>query len=296
MLVSLNTTYKSTLTMSALANNVYSSSPLISASKLVIIDGPSYTLVNQTLAQTATAFTPNSLAPGCRRHYNPFTTDLPPWAMPVSFDNTTSLTSYSEELQISNGLFVTLSTTTTNLAYLNYGQILYNTSINYSLLDANKTRYANFIWKFPNTQTSYNKLSFYIYDITGISLVNSILCCNDTNKTPIKIYYRIINSDNTNPSDFSSVWINANNIDLIHAGSGNWNKGASFQEGSEATIDGIINGVGVGITLNSTTATVSVYMPPPVMTDPNNVYLIFRIGLPMNQNVSFSYVSAMVSV
>jgi hypothetical protein len=302
---SLDAHYASTLTLSVLANNVFGkSSPLSAPPISYIVDGPSYILVYKTLAQ---GISTNPLAAsvpqhGCRCSYANFVTAMPPWSLPTVYNNSTSIVDPSEELQVSNGKFVTLSATTiARFAYLNYTGFLYDSvnfhTNNYSGVLSSKYRYATFIWKFTNVSSSYTNLTFNILGTNGINITNSLLFCSD-NITPINMYYRIIDSafpvPGTGAKAYSSSWINANTTDpkggtVVVVTSGNYTTNAV--EGSAVNLMGV-----KAITLAGTTATVGVIIPTTTFTTATNtVYIVFRIGLPMNKNVSFQTVQATIS-
>lgn len=305
---SLDTVYKSSLTISALANNIYGSSPLVHASPInFIVDGPSYTLVYSTLQQTLTSkpLILSTVQYGCRCSYEsvrpwPSPAIMPPWSMPTLFNNNLSIVG-TEELQISNGSFVTRSTVTTSLAYLNYTTFLYDATnthtIDYTGISALNYRYANFAWNIDDG--TYTKLTFTIYGLNNIALNNAMLYCMPELTVPINIYYRIIDSTSTTPAVGSgarpntTAWINANDNSLTYAGDGNYF--LPNTEGTESTAPIIYGVTGDPPTVSGSTATIKVFIPSIIISGSNTAFIIFRIGLPMNKNVSIKSVSALIT-
>jgi len=226
---------------------------------------------------------------------------MPPWSMPSLFNNNVTIVG-TEELQISNGSFVTKATQQP-FAYINYTSFLYDSvnvqTLDYSGINNSGYRYANFIWKFDNiANSSYSKLAFTISGMSGVELNNSIYYCSGTT-TPINIYYRIIDSAYTvpgsGPSAYSTSWINANSLDTA-GGLNSRVTGSNYSNN---------NGVGSAVnlfsqetpipSLSNSTGLINVFIPQTNFSDSTNtVYVVFRLGLPMDKNVSFTTVQATV--
>jgi hypothetical protein len=127
-----------------------------------------------------------------------------------------------------------------------------------------------------------------------------MLYCTD-NVTPIKMYYRTINaSTDGTPSagPMTTAWIDANTTSLPNAGPLSAYQYTS--SGAAPIVNGIVDTGGNGtITVTGnpvTSARVPVYIPSIVFTTPtNNLYIIFRIGLPMNKGVTIQSVQATIS-
>ena len=297
---SLNTIYKSSLTLSATANNIYSTSVSVSATPLsYIIDGPSYTLIKNTLAQTQTSnpLTTSTIVYGCRSDseiIDGVSTFMPTFSLASIFDNTVDITT-NQELQVSNGYFVTPTTTSTTLAYINYDTFLYDSlnlqTIDYSGISASGFRYATFVWKITSG-VAYTNLSFTINGTLNMSKFASLLGYSGDN-TPIQMYYRTVNSTSSTPidgSNQSSSWINVNATDAtvpILATAGNWQN--NTVEGSEANIRGASS------LSSSDPFILSVFYPLSGVSVDSNMYIIFRIGLPMNKNIGFRSITALLS-
>jgi hypothetical protein len=116
----------------------------------------------------------------------------------------------------------------------------------------------------------------------------------------INIYYRIVQSDSTTPSDGnnkSSSWINANSFNdangnpLNEVTTGTWQ--TNTVEGSTTNLTGLL-GAGTGITISGSDAILKVSNPGITVTT-STIYIIFRIGLPMSKDVGFKSVQAMIS-
>ena len=291
---SLNSTYKSTLTLSATASNIFNTSPSVVAVPInYIIDGPSYTLVNTILAQTQTSNTliTNTPQPGCRSESEKITLPslMPSFNLPALYNNSTDITS-NQELQISNGYFVSKSASLAPLAYLNYNTFFYDSTrlqtIDYSKIATTVQRYATFVWSIPKNTSNIN-LSFTINGTFNMKNYASLLC--DSNNNPIEIYYRTVNSLSTTPisgGNKSSSWINANTTSGTTAGSGNWQ--SNIESGSPVLLKGLLS-------LSDTNYVLSVYYPLSGAIVTPDMYLILRIGIPMNRDIGFKSVSATLS-
>ena len=255
-------------------------------------------LIKQTLAQgqKSNPLSANVTQYGCRSSYPSFSTTLPPWPLPTLFDNTQKINS-SEELQVSNGYFTTYTATNTKLAYLNYSPFLYDTtnyqtSINYTTISNTGYRFATFVWNVA--QATYNNLSFNINGIRNINQYATLLYCSD-NTTPIYMYYRTIDSSSPIPIDGlnnSSSWINANLTEgLLSVTTGTWQ--TNTVSGSGTNLSGLL-GSGTGITISSSNVKLTVSLPT-LAVKSSSVYIIFRIGIPMNKDVGFQSVQALIS-
>jgi hypothetical protein len=219
---------------------------------------------------------------------------MPSFALASVFDNTNDIIT-NQELQVSNGYFVTPSTTATTLAYINYSAFLYDSlnlqSNDYSGISATGFRYATFVWKITSG-VSYNNLSFTINGALNMIRFASLLRYSGDN-TAIQMYYRIVNSTSTTPingSNQSSSWININATDVtvpISATTGNWQN--NTVEGSAADIRGVLS------LSSSSPFVLSVFYPLSGILVDSNMYIIFRIGLPMDKNIGFQSVTAVLS-
>jgi hypothetical protein len=212
---------------------------------------------------------------------------MPSFALPASYNNDTDIRT-NQELQISNGYFVSKSFSITHLAYLDYTSFLYDATnkhtINYSGIAAT-TRYATFVWLLPSGVANTN-LSFTINGTVNMKNFGALLC--DNSNTAIEIYYRTVNSSSDNPINGvnqSSSWINANTTSGTTVGSGNWQSNTTA--GSPASLKGLLS-----LSTTGPNYVLSVYYPLSGAIVNSNMYLIFRIGFPMTMDIGFQSVSA----
>jgi hypothetical protein len=216
--------------------------------------------------------------------------NMPSFALPVIYNNATDIGT-NQELQISNGYFVSKSSSIAPLAYLNYAGFLYDSTriqtIDYSGIDAAITRYATFVWLLPSGVANTN-LSFTINGTVNMTNFGSLLCHSSPPNTPIDIYYRIVNSSSTAPingGNQSSSWINTNTTSGTTVGSGNWQSNTTA--GSPASLKGLLS-----LSTTGPNYVLSVYYPLSGAIVNSNMYLIFRIGFPMTMDIGFQSVSA----
>ena len=180
---------------------------------------------------------------------------------------------------------------------MNYSPFLYDTtnyqtSINYTTISNTGYRFATFVWNVA--QATYNNLSFNINGIRNINQYATLLYCSD-NTTPIYMYYRTIDSSSPIPIDGlnnSSSWINANLTEgLLSVTTGTWQ--TNTVSGSGTNLSGLL-GSGTGITISSSNVKLTVSLPT-LAVKSSSVYIIFRIGIPMNKDVGFQSVQALIS-
>ena len=289
----LATSYQSTIGLSGTIYNVATSNSISLTTISAIVDGPSYSLVYSTLPQTIpTVSNTGSLVIGYRvTSAVAGATNVPPFVDSNSnsyastpYNNSLNIASL-QELQVSNGKFTTPSASL--LSYKDYTGFYYDASnnniANYSLI-SNETgyRYATFAWKLASTGTgNYNSLMFTINTTKTIVITGGLAYVGSS---PIRLYYRFENNASKIPTDLTnpltSAWINGNS-----------------QTGTEANATTYVTP-----TLYTNTPTwgllgtihasneFPVYIPPIQVTN-QIVYLYCRIGIPMNEDFSFSYVS-----
>lgn len=201
------------------------------------------------------------------------------------YDNTQNIISL-EELQIANGLYVTKSYTgVSQCCYLNYSTYLYNTTnaYNYSTISgtASDYRYASFAWKFASSTSAYTHITFYINGLTN-------------QPSRYLMFYRIenLNKPTDNPANFAegnlnTTWIDATNAttSTLLGGSNKYNTALICAGANTAKINTYSGGVYTAFTLIPET---------PVGTN-DNIYVYLRIALPMNENIGFSHIRALLS-
>jgi len=290
----LDTTYAIILTIAANANNVFSASALGTAAGIpALVDGRSITLVYTTLPQTIPSLSANSTNV---IGYHVYSGVAGPANVPsftnggaiyagTTFNHSVDI-SLTQDLQISNGTFTT--PTGQLYAYMNYRSKYYTptelNSVDYSAVPRGTYRYATFAWRITPAPTSvYGKLSFTIQATSGISIVNNLAYIG---ASPMQLFYRIEDEDSpspTNLANLSSAWINANSTEGISSTSGN------YYIPTDYTLPPYYG-------LNSISGTVSpifsVKIPPLVIQTGKKINIYCRIGVPMNSNFSFSYITA----
>lgn len=275
------TTYDSTITLKMKSFNIVGESIVNSKTLNAITDVPSNTLVYTTLAQSLQTFATGVPVSGYRILSG---ADLTLPSGYTIYDNAELLTaaSYTTELLISNGKFLTPTGTT---AYTSYTSSMGNTGIDYGVaaIPTSGYRYASFAWKFPASAKAYKSLSFTINSINVVTNTGNLL---QISGDQLAIYYAI--KDPSNPSyaegTMNTVWINANSNDNP-ASSGNcWNSAQNGLLGGSAS---------PGVTVSGSNATVNAFIPlvSPVAA---NTILYLRIRVPMDKNIQFGGVYATV--
>jgi hypothetical protein len=291
--VSLASRYGNSIQFSTNANNFFGSSTAANATSIPsIVDGPSYTLVYTTLAQTLRTLTSGTLATGfwvSSGTVNPSNILLVPditngviYAN-TAYDNTASIVS-SQELQVSNGAFTTPGAQ--SYSYLNYSTYYYTNTllntVNYtSPSNYNGYRFTTFAWRL--SAATYSTLSFKMNGTsTQLSNVNSVACIGTT---PILLYYRFEDANQaapTGPANISSAWLNGNSITGTPTTSGNY-----FLSNTNYWAN-------LGLSITSTATTFTVFcLNNTISTQTVNLYC--RVGLPMSSSISFSTITALIS-
>jgi hypothetical protein len=317
---SLNTTFCSTIFNSVIASNVFGSSgAFVGNSISAIVDGPSYTLITNTLPNAIPQLNNGTNVIG--RHVysgisqgsviapnNPYVPSFQftggnyinrsYFSIPYSHswditNDTTSETApaTNEELQIFNGKF--RSKGTTKLGYLDYRNFNYTkadkNTVNYSGITNTGYRYATFVWSVASLSgvTEYADLSFTIQNVSPLPNITSDSAIVGEQK--LLIYYRIENSNDPlifNATNLTTIWLDGNT------------QGATVTSGNyfnppdnSATRPGLLNGYPVNST-NSTTFKVAL---PKRFGTGTGIYIYFRIGVPMQVDFEFSHVTCTLS-
>lgn len=292
---SLASIYTNSITFSTTANNIYTSSSLSATPISAIVDGPSVTLVYTTLAQTLPSLTNSAIVTGFRvssalagaANVPPFNASGTPYAN-TAYDNTADIGPL-EELQVSNGKFTTPTGQT--YAYKNYNTYYYDASslntFDYSSISSGY-RYATFAWRATAAYPLvYNTLAFRLYGTSGISIINNTAYAG---ASPVQLYYRIedtASSAPTNTSSYSSAWINGNSLTPPTTTSGNYYLPTAY---TDTPYSGLI----VAASTQSGYINFPVFIPP-LNINAQTVNIYCRIGIPMNRNVSFGQVSAILT-
>ena len=262
---------------------------------LVIYDQPSYSFITNTTLYPSSINTINittsasgyRISSGSSVGNTPqYVTALPPSSVNANsaYNNTTSIIS-TEELQISNGFYQTRG----GNGYLNYTSYYYSPSsqntLNYSTISSTGYRFSTFVWRVGTYPSNYVKVAFTINNISNVSDANGTPNVSGNN---ILCYYRL--EDSANYGSFTSsfvntTWINANTI-INELTSGNYYViGSSLLGGKNSTVTNTYSG-------NS--LTVNALLPSFSVTNSNVFYIYLRVGLPMNVNVQFKNVTAIL--
>ena len=290
-IIQLNTSdFCDTLTVNAIASNVYKSTNLTySIAGNLIVDEPSCLLLSTiptnipTLSENTIGSRVWSAPPVSGQHYPALTFGSTNYCN-ILYNHTWNLTSEttpydsttintSTELQVCNGSFRTKGT---SYGYKNYSAHYSNPD--YSGILSTGYRYATFAWKLNPQSTSYNSLSFTIESLYGtLSVDTSGLLSVDG--IPLQLYYRFQDTGSSfSAITFNSQWINANAF----------TNGASNSNFYTTTnLGGLIPPV--------STSTFNVFIPTSVTTVTSTTYLYCRIGLPMNVDQGFNYITATIN-
>jgi hypothetical protein len=215
----------------------------------------------------------------------------------ISYNNAWDITSTSSnpgnynvttELLVSNGLFRTPGSG----GYLNYTNSLYNSTINYSNIQAttNTFRFATFCWKLGQNLSGYTNLSFTINSISNASKnIDGLLTMNDR-KIQVLYFFQDESSSTFSSSVLNSVWIDGNSTSNVAANLSNYfdtNNLYGYYNGFNSSKGGVV------IT-GTTTATINVFIPTNGVNN-NTTYLYLRLAIPMDVNISFGNVTATIS-
>jgi hypothetical protein len=309
---SLNTIYASSIILSAVVRNVNTTSASSSPSPIfAIIDGPSFTLLTNTVPQALSTLTSGVTHPGCRIYSGlaqggstnpyvpPFTNSGNPYATTLyshawNIANASASPNATEETQVSFGKH--RSKGTTGNAYINYTSFYYTSNVqntvDYSSVLASGYRYATFSWNVGTlTSQTYSALSFTLHSILPTPTITASIAYVGGQR--ILLFYRIEDSSSPSPTDGSkltSLWIDANNTGdgTLTVNSANY-----FTPN-----DNSISRIGlVGSPANSAgNTTFTVTVPKPFTVPAGTTIRIYcRVGLPMNTNFEFSHVTATLS-
>ena len=197
----------------------------------------------------------------------------------------------STELQVCNGYFRTKAASDGYMDYSLTSTVTITNNYNnpnYSSIINSNYRYATFAWKLTPISSSYTKLTFEIPFINSSTTIatnsEGLLFINGT---ALDIYYMFqdASSSSYDSTIFNSVWINANSVTNPEANTSNFyildNNGSLYGTSSS--------------TYSNNSATFNVFIPNTIFPVNNTTYLYCRIGLPMNVNTWFNYISAKVS-
>jgi hypothetical protein len=298
---SLNATFASSITLSVVANNPQGTSGSYTASALnAIVDGPSYVLLYQTLAQTLPTIaqggasiagyhvTSATVFAGAVASIPNFTASGTPYAA-TAYDNTSTIAG-QQELQTFNGYFQ--SKTSAVNGYLNYTSFAYDAThsntVDYSSVATTGYRYATFAWNISSSLTNYTALAFTFHAVSpAITITNSLAYFGTT---PIQLYYRIEDSNTPTPTNLgnkSTSWIDGNTTTGTPAGSGNYYLPTDLTQALN---------YGLTSVSGSTAPVFTVKVPAALTVTTNNTMRLYcRVGVPMTVQAKFDYVTAAMS-
>lgn len=272
-------TYATSVTASLVLYNPYDASTTATPEVKVIIDPVSYTIANYALA----APTGN---PGARV-LSPSTPSAP--SVPhtyTNYDNTQVIVgnsgataSYNNELQLVKGAF---QSATSSDGYKNYGtansglSTYNNGTLSYTgvVTTAGTYRYATFAWR---VQATARSLSIAMYtpspaiDVsTGVAKMNG---------KAVQLYYCFQDTANTTPvsglqGNYSTQWIDGN---------------SNTNQVSNSTYD---QPGRTGLVSVTAGGTFSLAMPFSIDYTSQTIYLYCMVGLPMDVQCSFKYLTA----
>jgi len=299
---SLNATFASSITLSVVANNAQGTSVSATAPPLnAIVDGLSYLLLYQTLAQTLPTIaqggasitgyhvTSATVYPGAAASVPAFSTITGAPYAATAYD-TTSTIAGQQELQTVAGYFQ--SKTSVDRGYLNYVSFAYDAThsnaVDYSSVATTGYRYATFVWNIAASLTNYTALSFTFHAVSPAITITGSLAYFGT--TPIQLYYRFEDSNSPAPTTLankSTSWIDGNTT------SGNPTSAGNYYLPTDLTQQ-----LNYGLTsVSGTTAPVFVVKVPGALTvaSNNTIRLYCRVGIPMSVQAKFDYVTAAMS-
>jgi hypothetical protein len=295
---SLASTYATSLVLSAFTNNVYTYSSTQSTTQSVIIDGPSNTLVYETMATSIKEISSGTYV-GYRVWSAPSVSNNCPdlkyngsYYNTIQYQNSWNLTTTNSgydcttELVVYNGLYSTPG----KGGYINYSSYLNNSSLNYSGIASSGYRYVTFCWKLSAKSSSYSTLAFKINSIspTPTTSAGGLLLINGKQIQALYCFQDEANPSTYSSSIFNSVWIDANNNENGVTTSTFYNTTNTYgYYGGLSSANG-------GVSISSNTATINATIPS-VNPVGNNTYMYLRLAIPMDVSIGFGSVTATIS-
>ena len=312
---SLNNYFTKTINLSATSSNIVNDSSLSSTTLNSIIDGLSNTLVYTTLSTnlTATTISKSTSAIGYRIWtapplngsvnvpYYTYNNDGSTLYSSIQYNNQWDISlsdggiggnlyNPTTELQVYNGAFRTKGTDTNG--YLNYSSYKYNSSsfntVNYSSISTTGYRYASFVWNIAeNTTSQYITLSFRVYGLTPTPDLSTNYAY--ISGSLLRMYYRLENASTPNPSNetnISTIWLDANSSTNLVTSTTYYilPPDSSYVRGGYTSISN-----------QSGYTQFNVLIPSPFLVNTGQTIRIYcRFGLPMDKNISFNYIQAII--
>ena len=300
---SLTNVFTTTIPLTITAYN-YNGSASANASAInAIIDGPSVTLITNSISTLYTISNTSSYN-GARYYAGSLPDSITSNNNSVSslFSSVTTAYvhsqsiisgTYGKELQIANGSFVTKAS---SYGYKDYSSLKYSSSLtntlNYSGISSSSVyRYACFAWKIT-AYSGYNYITFTMNNASGFNRSGSSgfqpLTANSPSlgsTTEVPFYFKV--EDSANSGGLNTYWIKGNN-----------NTGVQINNnviGDTAQSASLYNGI-PSSGYSTDTSSFKVIFPAPLAGNYNsNTYLYCIIGLPMDASCYFNYMSAQIS-
>jgi len=311
---SLNTAFSVSTSNASLTNiiaaNVVNTTTNTSATPFtIVVDGLSYNLLFNVLAQILPDTSLSSYIIGFRCYSGAvaYLGILPAYLFgslrysTQAYNNALLLTAVPgagvqdqrQELQCAGGILCNSSNTNGWKNYTGYKYYVstFNTA-NYSSVSA-ITRYSTFAWQVANNASLYGTLAFKVYGLVGtITVVGGIALINGT---ALGFYYRVEDSTNPVPDGtqtyLSSVWIDAQSVN----GNSSAVSAANYSTPAGATITTYRGGLDTGAVWDGTVLTLPVLFPSRQFSvSSTNIVIYARVGIPTGSG-GFSYVSAYMS-
>jgi hypothetical protein len=310
----LNTAFSVSTSNASLTNiiaaNVVSSTTNTSATPFtIVVDGPSYNLLFNVLAQTLPTTTLGSYTIGFRCYSGAvaFLGILPAYLFgslrysTQAYNNALLLTAtpsagvqdQRQELQCANGVLCNNSNTNGWKNYTGYKYFVstFNTA-NYSSVSG-ITRYSTFAWQVANNAGLYGTLLFTIHGLTGTITTSGGVAF--INGTALQFYYRVEDSNSPVPDGtqtfISSVWCDAQSVN----GNSSNVSAANYSSPAGATITTYRGGLDTGAVYAGGILLLPVLFPcRQFSVSTTNVVIYARVGIPSGSG-GFTYVSANIS-
>lgn len=311
---SLNSAFSVSASNASLTNiiaaNVVNTTTNTSATPFtIVVDGLSYNLLFNVLAQTLPNTSLSNYVIGFRCYSGAvaFLGILPAYLFGAlrystqAYDNALLLTAtpgagvqdQRQELQCAGGILCNSTNTNGWKNYTTYKYFIstFNTA-NYSAVSS-ITRYSTFAWQVANNASLYGTLSFTIHGLVGtITVVGGVAYINGS---ALQFFYRVEDSNSPVPDGtqtfLSSVWIDAQSVN----GNSSAVSAANYSSPAGATITTYRGGLDTGAVYSGGILVLPVLFPARQFTvSTTNVVIYARVGIPTGSG-GFTYVSAFMT-
>jgi hypothetical protein len=226
----------------------------------------------------------------------------------------------TQELQVFNGLYQSKASDSSNVGYVSYINYLNNSSINYSTISTSATnvatnnyRFATFVWNYNgDISSTVNNFVFKLINFkyngaipaisnnaaNGVTTVSGAL-------NRIFVHYRVEQHNNIVPSsaNLSTVWVDGNSKMGTKLTNGSAELSSNIDNPASITSGNYYNDNSKTEVKATSASTWSMSGSDLVITVSSILfgatdikrYIYCRIGLPMNANYSFEYVTLQVN-